>query len=92
MLTMGTEAKRVMAPIPHYRTVPIVVSGATFAVTIKCCDGDWAGFEVDTVTPNGGSTWDMQPYLQDDVREAIEEKCIDMLDEIVASGFDSETW
>ncbi len=78
--------------VVHYRTVPIIVSGATFSVTIKCYDGDWEGFEVNSITPNGGSTWDMQPYLQEDIRDAIEQKCIDMLDEIVASGFDQEVW
>ena len=79
-----------MTAMVNRRTIPIVVDGATFSVTLRWNDGDLDGFDVDHIEPNGGSTWDMQPYLQDDIREAINEKCVELLDEIVASGFNED--
>lgn len=79
-----------MTAMVNRRTIPIVVDGATFSVTLRWNEGDLDGFDVDRIEPNGGSTWDMQPYLQDDIREAINEKCVELLDEIVASGFNED--
>ena len=74
----------------HTRTVPIVVSGATFAVTIRWYNGDQDGFAVDDIQPIAGQTFDDQGYTMDDVRDAIDEQCMEMLDEIVASGFNED--
>ena len=73
----------------HRRTVPIVVSGTTFSVTIKWHEGDLADFDVERIVPNGGADGDEQGYMMEDVRDAIEDQCVELLDELVASGFDA---
>ena len=78
-------------PKVSHRTVPIVISGATFAVTIRWNDNDWEGFEVDDIQPVSGQTFDPQGYTRDDVADAISEKCMDMLDEIVAGGLEGDS-
>ena len=77
-------------PVIHTRTVPIVVSGATFSVTIRSNDGDWEGFDIDDIQPVSGQTYDPQGYTREDVEDAINEECIKYLAEIVASGFNED--
>ena len=77
-------------PMVSHRTVPIVVSGATFSVTIRWNDGDLDGFEVDDSQPVNGQTFDPHGYTREDVEDAINEKCVAMLGEIVASGFNED--
>ena len=69
-----------------------MVSGATFSVTIRWYDGDHEGFDVDDIQPIAGQTFDDQGYTMDDVKDAIDEQCMELLDEIVASGFDDGDW
>ena len=72
------------------RTVPIVVCGATFSVTLRWNDADWEGYDVEGIVAQNGQTYDDQGYTMDDVRDAIDEECLRHLDEIVASGFNED--
>jgi len=76
--------------VMHKRTVPIVVSGATFSVTIRWSDGDQSDWDIADIQPVAGQTYDDQGYTMDDVRDAIDERCMELLDEIVSSGFDAD--
>ena len=60
-------------------------------MTIRWNDNDWEGFEVDDIQPVSGQTFDPQGYTRDDVADAISEKCMDMLDEIVSGGLEGDS-